>query len=324
MLEKTLKLLDGIVPGSFVPDERVCFDEAEVKTLATLLQRLVYAPSQIRRRLQEHGVTVIPSNGHSQIPTVGEIESSYAHHRTGGFDYIFDKNHLQDILRHLLSYSLEFNPELEKGKPGQFFWKNSQFSYSDAMSYYCMIRSRMPKTVIEIGGSYCTSIAIEALRMNGRGRIVRIETPGESLTELGDFVTEIEKRPIQDLSPNFFNERLQSGDILFIDSSHTVKHDSDCIHIYLKLLPYIMSQITIHAHDIFLPNSLSLQMMRDLQIHWTEQYLLYAYILENNRTKVCYSSTYNDIHHKALLDAMMHGRYGSGGGSIWFDQGPPT
>jgi len=60
--------------------------------------------------------------------------------------------------------------------------------------------------------------------------------------------------------------------------------------------------------------------MRDLQIYWTEQYLLYAYLLDNSRTKIHYSSNYHVKHNREQLKSFMHGRFAEGGASLWFEQ----
>jgi hypothetical protein len=124
----------------------------------------------------------------------------------------------------------------------------------------------------------------------------------------------------QDVADDFLSGVLSDGDILFIDSTHTVKHDSDCIHIYLRMLPNIESDIHVHVHDIHLPSPLPIEYMRDKQVYWTEQYLLYAYLLNNYRTEVVYGSAYHYERNREQLKAFMHGRWQEGGASLWFRQ----
>ena len=56
MLEKTFGLLNDIPGGTYVPDEKKCYDDAEIEQLSQILKRLLWAPSQIRRKLQQAGV----------------------------------------------------------------------------------------------------------------------------------------------------------------------------------------------------------------------------------------------------------------------------
>lgn len=323
MLLKTLRMLDGLKPGTFLSEDTTCFDEQEIHELGVLLQKLLYSPSEVRKRLQAYGVNLVPSSFYSEVPTIEEIEDSFRPERLVKYESIFDNKIILNNLSDLAKFSSEFDAPHKEAEPGMFFWENSQFSYSDAMSYYCMIRSKHPRHIVEIGSGYSTLVALMATRKNGFGEITCIEPyPRDFLKTLG--VNLIEKK-VQSVAIDFFNSVLtEDGDFLFVDSTHTVKHGSDCLDIYLKIIPSISRECFIHAHDIFLPRSFSKEQLRDEQIYWTEQYLLYAYLLENRRTEVIYSSSYADMEMKGLLDAFMAGKYGSGGGSLWFRQKAPV
>jgi hypothetical protein len=125
------------------------------------------------------------------------------------------------------------------------------------------------------------------------------------------------KRRVQDIPPEFFNQNLGDGDVLFIDSTHTVKAGSDCLHLYLRVLPQIEHNIMVHAHDIHLPFPLPPREF-DRHVYWTEQYLLYAYLLDNPKARVVFGSTYNSKFLAADLTRLMGAKWPPGGGSIWF------
>jgi hypothetical protein len=323
MIEKTLAMIAGLAPGTYVPDAEVCYDEDELKALAALLNQLIYAPSQLRRRLQDFGVSVVPANFYSEVPLIRDLEHSFTTDRVTGYDYIFDKDYLGSFLPQLTEYASEFRPPHQEEMPGRYFWENTMFSYSDAMAYYCVIRLVKPQRIVEVGSGYSTLVASEAVEKNGFGEIICVEPYPRDFLPGVRHVREILRRPVQDLGVAFFNQALQHNALFFIDSTHTVKHDSDCIHLICKILPKIQHKIHVHVHDVFLPNAMSLNRSRDEQLYWTEQYLIHAYLTDNRRTRVCYSSAYNYLHHRDALDAMMGGVYGSGGGSIWFEQSPP-
>ena len=97
---------------------------------------------------------------------------------------IFDQENLRAEFSELIAYSADFAPaEIGDGETcTSFFWKNSQFGYSDAMSYYAYIKRIRPKTVLEIGSGFSSLIAVEALRKNGSGKLSCIEPfPDDSL-----------------------------------------------------------------------------------------------------------------------------------------------
>ena len=318
MLERTFHLINDLPAGTYVSSDDKRYDEAEIKELAHVLNRLLYAPSQIRARLQDLGVNVVPANFYSEVPSIAEIENPASH--SADFTEVFDSALMASWLKKLDSYAEEFTPALDPSEPGEFGWNNSQFSYSDAVAYYCFIRHVKPSRVLEIGSGWSSLVALMALRKNGFGQLTCVDPYPASVLDSVRLKIELIPSRAQDLESNFLSSRLSDGDILFIDSTHTVKHDSDCIHIYLRMLPAIDATVYVHAHDIRLPKPLSVEMMRDSQIYWTEQYLLYAYLLGNARCEVLFSSTYMLQTYPAELTQFMRGSAVAGGGSLWFKQ----
>jgi hypothetical protein len=321
MLEKTLAMLNGIKPGTYLPDDVKCYDPAEIDALGRVLQRLVYAPSSLRRELQEkYRVTLTRADFYSEIPTIAELERSFAKPSLLTLDEIFpDNSAMLDELNRLMPAAQEFDPPRRSDRPAEYAWEGTPFSFSDAMAYYAMIRTRKPETIIEIGSGWSTLVAQMACVRNGMGRIICVEPYPMAFLEQRPGIEVVKKRA-QEIETSFFNDRLQDGDMLFIDSTHTVKHDSDCLHIYLRILPGIRTSTTVHVHDIYLPNPFPFQRMRDEQIYWNEQYLLYSYLLGNSRTSVVFGSQYNFRRNRDALELLMHGRYLPGGASLWFEQ----
>jgi hypothetical protein len=166
------------------------------------------------------------------------------------------------------------------------------------MAYYCFIRHLKPKRIIEIGAGSSTLVADAACKANGQGEIICVEPFPASFLKDIDSVSSVIECVAQELTPAFFNDRLVDGDILFIDSTHTVKHGSDCLHLYLKMLPRIVPSIFAHVHDVWLPGTRSLGSLRDHQIYWTEEYLMMAYLIDNHRTEVLYGSNYHFLHNR--------------------------
>jgi hypothetical protein len=250
-----------------------------------------------------------------------EIESAYDTPDPGRYDLIFkDAAFLAEFLEDMTFYSEDFDPPIEPQADGSFSWKNEYFSYSDAMAYYAMVRRTKPKTIIEVGCGWSTLVADLAIRRNGSGRILCVEPYPSPMLNSIQSVESILQTRVQDVDLAFFNDNLEPGDVLFIDSTHTVKANSDCLHLYLRILPEISKTIYVHVHDVMLPFMFSQETLRDSQIYWTEQYLLYAYLLRNASVRVLYGSRYHLHANRGLLKAFMHGRYGEGGGSLWFEQ----
>ena len=187
----------------------------------------------------------------------------------------------------------------------------------DAMSYYCIIRHYKPSRIVEIGAGNSTLVANQALEINGGGDLVLIEPFPPDYLEGLKTVSKTYKKIVQDFKLEELLSVVEEADILFIDSTHTVKVGSDCLVLYLKLLPEIRKQMLVHAHDIALPYAQPKAKIKN-HIYWTEQYLLYAYLLDNPKTRVLTGSYLAQHQLPVLSKRLMRGRYNDGGGSFWF------
>lgn len=319
MLEKTLTLLANLAPGTYVDEPSDAFDEDELTELAKLLRPLLYAPSHLRGYLQSLGVTITPSNYYSEIPTIADIERTFSVEPELYCADLFDAKKLAQFMQELMPFASEFDPPQRGHESGEaiYGWDCGMYSYSDAMSYYSIIRHVHPKKIIEIGSGFSSLIAVEALKKNGSGSLTCIEPYPRDFLKSNSAIDLVQKTA-QEITAQFINDTLDDGDILFIDSTHTVKHGSDCLHLYLKLLPAIKKNIFVHVHDIYLPQGFPLSYLRDKQIYWTEQYLLGAYLTDNPKITIVFSSSFNFLHNKDLLLKMMYGRYPPGGAALWF------
>ena len=320
-MKKTIALLEAIKPGTYIEDYTRVYDEEELNQLVGVLQKILYSPSCLRGYLQEHGITIVPSNYYSEIPTIEDIKNSFIGGETKYCEGLFNNELMLKYLSELHEYSCEFNPPKDDNGSGGYFWNAPMYSYSDAMSYYCVIRKEKPSNVIEIGSGFSSLVAIEALSANGYGNLTCIEPYPREFIAKSDKINLIQIRA-EHIEPEEINEILSDGDILFIDSTHTVKHGSDCLNIYLNIIPAINKRVHIHVHDIKLPYTWDLNSLRDRQIFWTEQYLLGAYLLDNDKIKVTYSSNYHYHKNKRELTESMHGKYNAGGASLWFTKNP--
>jgi hypothetical protein len=290
------------------------------------LRRLAWGDVETRRDLQRHGVDVLPSNFYSSTPSVEEIEGSFEYAPSPSPPYLderlFDHDRLTAHLHELSAYAGELSPPEEGNErnPSTFFWRNGQFSHSDAMAYYCMVRHLRPPTIVEVGGGFSTLVAVEALRRNGAGRLVCVEPfPQPFLARLPG--VELIRAKAQALDAAAFGDLLADGSFLVIDSTHTVKTGSDCVHLYLRVLPRLDRELVVHAHDVFLPFGLPQEWLLHRQISWTEQYLLLALLTDNPRAELLFGSAYHLDRNPELLTGLMGGKFPAGGGSFWFRYG---
>ena len=312
--------IPGPLPGARNgPPARADLTEAERRTLVALGRRVLYHNVGTRRLIQEAGINVVPANFYSEIPTLAELDRAFEYGEPEPFmaPYI-DAGAMLGEYAGLLPFSRDFDPPLDQPVEGHgFYWRNNAFSFCDAMVYYAMIRRHRPARVVEIGSGHSTRAAAQALADNGTGELTCFEPfPMDWLPRV---VTDLREERAQDITAEALNDLLGDGDVLFIDSTHTVKFGSDCLHIYLRLLPFINRRIFVHAHDIYLPDAFPMRQGADRQIYWTEQYLLHAFMLHNPRCRFLLGNAYGTKVAADAQRAVMRGRYANGGGSWWFE-----
>ncbi|NOT12356.1 MAG: class I SAM-dependent methyltransferase [Methylococcaceae bacterium] len=297
---------------------------AEIKLLIMLAKRYLRADKEIRKKIQEQGINLIPENFYSNIPSLANIENSFEYRDTDSAPYnspqVFNPEVMRGFMSVLSQYASEFEPpkEGDKENPQSFFWGNPAFSYSDAMSYYCVLRHFKPAQVLEIGSGFSTLVADQALKKNGNGSLILIEPYPKLFLRKLETVSSVHEKFVQDISIRMLIDLIEASDVWFIDSTHTVKIGSDCLYIYLKAMPEVKKDIIVHAHDIFLPFAFRKEWASDRQLYWTEQYLLYAYLLDNPKIEVLFGSTYANAFFPSELKSLMGGKYPCGGGSLWY------
>jgi hypothetical protein len=195
----------------------------------------------------------------------------------------------------------------------EYNFDNGFFSGFDAAVYYSMIRHLKPQRIIEIGGGYSTQLAGKALAANRRGTLTCIEPYPERLNGAGPNVELIQKR-VEEIDVNFFS-CLEANDILFIDSSHTVKFGSDVCYEFLELLPRLAPGVWVHVHDIFLPHDYPAEWLIERRMALNEQYLLEAFLSFNEQFQVALANYWLCLDHRAEATRVWPAN--AGASSLW-------
>jgi hypothetical protein len=297
--------------------------EAGIVEFAQHAKSLLGLGARTRAAIEAQGIHVIRGDYYSPVPTIPEIDGSWEA-RGDGLPFLetqlYDGPGMLEFLEeNLAPFADEFHPALHKEEAsGGFYWENPQFSHSDAMAYYCMVRHFRPRRIVEVGGGFSTLVAAQALARNGLGELEVVDPFPSPDMQKAMPELRVRTQPAQDVPLSFF-ESLRARDILFIDSTHTVKAGGECIYLYLKVLPRLAAGVVVQVHDVFLPQMMPASWMKDLGLYWNEQYLLQAYLLDNPRIKVLFGSHYHRLLNRERLEAFMGAKYSFGGGSYWFE-----
>jgi hypothetical protein len=182
-----------------------------------------------------------------------------------------------------------------------FDFNNEYFSGFDAAVYFALIRHLKPNRVIEIGGGYSTRIAHNAIALNGKGKLTCVEPyPEARLTQTN---VELITKRVEEIDIDFFSS-LGANDILFIDSSHTVKFGSDVCYEFLEILPSLAPGVWVHVHDIFFPHDYPAEWLINRRLALNEQYLLEAFLSFNNEFRVALANHWLCLDHSATANRL--------------------
>lgn len=270
-----------------------------LRDLLSLVCRCARRDLRTRRVLfdqaESMGVHFLPVHFYSPVPEIGNLGAHVWTARWDegpGFDWHFDDQlALLERLR-VWARELEGTPTAKPSSEGQYYFENGAFGAPDAIVYYAMIREFRPRTVLEVGGGYSTLIAAQASLRNGDTRVRVIEPyPSAVLTRGFPGLSALLPRRLQEVDPAEF-EALASGDILFVDSTHVCKIDSDVNHLVLRILPRLAPGVLVHFHDIHLPRDYGKGLVLRHKRFWSEQYLLLAFLLFNKAFHVVWGSRY--------------------------------
>ena len=205
---------------------------------------------------------------------------------------------------------------------GSYHLQNPQFGHADARALFALLRHWRPRHMVEVGSGYSTILAADINRrfLDNSLQLTAIEPfPRDLLHDLpGLHSLRIER--VQDTPAHVF-AALESGDVLFIDSSHVLKTGSDLVHLLTQVLPCLASGVHVHFHDLFLPDDYPPQWVIDENRSWNEQYAVQAMLASNSRYRVVYGTQYA----LTRLPHVSHVAFGSlagqayAGGSFWID-----
>jgi hypothetical protein len=153
-------------------------------------------------------------------------------------------------------------------------WGNPWFSGLDLAALYMFVARDRPPRYVEVGSGWTTKIARRAARDVGATvHITSIDPqPRAEIDEVCDVVA---RHGLEEVDRTIFS-LLEAGDILFVDSSHRVFTNSDCVVLFLEILPELKPGVLVHLHDIYLPYDYPMEWN---DRYYSEQYLLAAWLL---------------------------------------------
>jgi hypothetical protein len=225
------------------------------------------------------------------------------------------------LLEQLACYYDDMPFQAEKVEGLRYYFENPAYSYSDAIFLHCMIRFLKPRKIVEVGSGFSSCVTLDTNERFFGGRIETtfIEPNPEVLLSLikeGDKKT-IKTIPVrlQEVDFKVFGT-LEVNDILFIDSTHVSKIDSDVNRIFSDILPRLSAGVHVHFHDIFFPFEYPKEWVYEGRA-WNEAYVLRAFLQYNNAFRVVLMNTFLERFHETFFRQRMPLCQRNPGASVW-------
>jgi hypothetical protein len=204
----------------------------------------------------------------------------------------------------------------------RYYFKNTYYSYSDAIMLYSFIRHYQPQNIIEIGSGFSSAVMLDTKDIFKLDTTITFIEPYpirlKSLLTAQDknsykiIETGVQAVPLDEY------RKLTKGDILFIDSTHVSKTGSDVNHIIFEILPILQSGVLVHFHDVFSSFEYPKNWVYEGR-SWNEDYILRAFLMNNNSYSIKMFTHYLHTHHKESFKNMPL-CYKNFGANIWIEK----
>ena len=214
----------------------------------------------------------------------------------------------------------------------RYYWDNGIFPVRDALILAAMINQFRPKRIVEVGSGFSTGVILDAI---DQAKLVNcqvtcidpyVDPSGSFLRKKDATRVSVLGARIQDAPLDIF-DKLEAGDILFIDSTLVLKTGSDVHYEIFTLLPRLRPGVLVHFHDIDFPFEYNERWLFESRWSWNEAYILRAFLAYNDRFDIAF---FNDFFFKANLAAVEADfpgvfpswKWTAPGGSIWLTTKP--
>jgi predicted O-methyltransferase YrrM len=310
--------------------------DREIQELRADIGALEAAAEDQRRRLEEGRVELEklrrqtglypPGHFHSPVPDLEEVTARDAAifdrpAELAGIDLRVDAQ--LALVEELRRYAAD-QPFAAGPTDGlRYHYDNDYFGWGDGLVLFCMLRHLRPARVVEVGCGYSSALMLDTAErfLDPAPDLVFIEPNPDRLRGLlrdgdQDRVTLL-SRPVQEVDRAVF-DRLEPGDMLFIDSSHVTKIGSDVNLLLLEVVPRLRPGVHVHVHDIIWPFEYARKWVYQGRA-WNEAYLLRALLVGNPRLRIEFWSSQLAACHKERVGAALPLWLRDSGTSMWLE-----
>jgi hypothetical protein len=268
-----------------------------------------------------------PGHYYSPIPDVEELrahqEQIFRREKQSLDGIEINDKLMLEYLSYFAPYFSDFPFQEKKTSKFRFWLDNGVYPRGDAVVLYSMMRHLKPSRIIEVGSgmSSCLMLDTNERFFDNSIQLTFIDPYPERLLSTtwdNDLKKNNKLLPIklQSLDLGMFAE-LEQNDIIFFDSSHVSKCNSDVNFIFFNILPILKPGVFIHFHDIFYPFEYPKEWLLEIGVAWNEAYLLRAFLEYNSKFNIEFFSDYMGLFHQEKIVKTIPLFMQRGGSSIW-------
>jgi hypothetical protein len=247
---------------------------------------------------QRFGVDILPRHFYSGIPSVKELRDSDGWKMpssmigVAGSELDPQLALLRELclpLRHrLFQGGIHEHACRENGEPG--------YGVVESDVLFCFIYAKRPKRIIQLGCGVATAVMLLAAKEAGYTPEVVCVDPYPTPYLIGaakQGLIKLEAVKAQDIDLQILTD-LNAGDLLFIDTTHAVKPNSEVNRLVLEVLPRIPESCFVHVHDIYFPYDYMSTLLTTV-FFTSESTLVHAFLIGNSRYSIAMSLSM--LHH---------------------------
>jgi hypothetical protein len=216
-------------------------------------------------------------------------------------------------------------PFTEAKRPGfRYRFDNGSYSWADGSVLHAMLRLNRPRRFIEVGSGWSSACTLDTVEhyLEGACEMTFIDPYPQLLREvIGEAARKVRiiEAPVQQVPVATF-EALQSGDMLFIDSTHVLRTGSDVCCELFEILPRLAAGVFVHFHDMFWPFEYPYQWVVEENRSWNELYAMRAFLSHNEAWRIVFFNDYLAKLERDLIAATYPNFLHNSGGALWLQR----
>lgn len=264
------------------------------------------------RFCQRLGVDLLPRHFYSGVPDIRQLGQSFEWRAPSQLPGVAGT----DVAEQLSEARKWFTPEVSRALTetdvhADACRENGADGYGpmEAQFLHAFVATRRPRRIVQVGAGVTTAVTLAAAERHGVDVDVTAVDPFptpllERLASEGAIT--LLRVPAQTVAIETFTA-LEPGDLLLVDSTHTVKVGSEVNRLILEVLTCLKPGVVVHFHDITFPYDYQPDTLDGRLFFWDESTLLHAFLIGNAHARILLSQSMLVHANAQALDELLVG-----------------